>query len=127
MRRPRVRVALGPPEDQPGDLLIVPGRRDKDAGSSVVTIQAPRWTPPSGPEHRLAEAYRHAVAVANERQARSLVLPAALVIGSWPMRDVTRVAMTVLMSTPSTVREVTIAVRTPAMLEVWAEALAREP
>jgi hypothetical protein len=127
MRRPRVRVALGPPEDQPGDLLIVPGRRDADVGPSVATIAAPRWKPPSGPEHRLAEAYRHAVVVANERRARSLVLPAALVLGSWPMSDVTRVALTVLMSTPSTVREVTIAVQTPAMLEVWAEALAREP
>jgi hypothetical protein len=43
------------------------------------------------------------------------------------MSDVTRIALTVLMSTPSTVRDVVIAVPIPAMLEVWAEALAREP
>lgn len=67
------------------------------------------------------------MAVANERRAQSIVLPGALVQGSWPMDDVTRVAMTVLMSTPSTVREVTIAVPTVAMLELWAEALVREP
>jgi hypothetical protein len=35
--------------------------------------------------------------------------------------------MTVLMSTPSSLREVIVAVSTPAMLERWAEALAREP
>jgi hypothetical protein len=43
------------------------------------------------------------------------------------MEDVTRVALTVLMSTPSPTHEVTIAVPTPAMLELWAEALVREP
>lgn len=127
VRRPRVRVVLGAPDSQPGDLLIKPGRRDDDAGPSVAVIAAPRWKPPSGPELSLAQAYRRAVEVANERRARSLVLPGALVQGWWPMEDVTRVAMTVLMSTPSTLREVTIAVPTPAMLEMWAEALAREP
>jgi hypothetical protein len=127
MRRPRVRVVLGRPDDQPGDLIIVPARRDSDVGPSVARVAAPRWRPPSGPDHPLAQAYRRALEVANERKARSLVLPGALVLGSWPMEDVTRVAMTVLMSTPSSVRDVTIAVPTPAMLEIWAEALIREP
>jgi hypothetical protein len=67
------------------------------------------------------------VALATQRVARSLVLPGALAVGVWPMEDVIRVALTVLMSTPSSVREVTIAVPTPAMLELWAEALIREP
>lgn len=107
--------------------MILPARSDGDVGPSVARIAAPRWRPPSGPDHLLAQAYRHAIEVANERQARSLVLPGALVLGSWPMEDVTRVAMTVLMSTPSSVREVTIAVPTAAMLEIWAEALVREP
>lgn len=122
-----MRVVLGAPDDQPGDLLIKPGRREQEVGPSVAVVAAPRWKPPSGPELALAQAYRRAIAVANERQARSLVLPPALVLGWWPMDDVTRVAMTVLMSTPSTVREVTIAAPTAAALEVWAEALAREP
>ena len=120
-------MVLGAPHEQPADLVIVPGRRAEDPGPSVAVVKAPRWKPPSGPDRALAEAYREAVAVANERRARSIVLPGALVQGWWPMEDVTRVAMTVLMSTPSTVHEVTIAVPTAAMLEMWAEALVREP
>jgi O-acetyl-ADP-ribose deacetylase (regulator of RNase III) len=92
-----------------------------------VLVHAPRWKPTGGQDHLLAEAYRSALAAARERGATSLVLPAALVVGWWPMEDVTRVALTVLMSTPSPAREVTIAVPTPAMLEIWAEALVREP
>ena len=120
-------MVLGKPEDQPADLVILPGRRAAEVGPSVVTVQAARWKPPSGPERALAETYRRAVAIAIERGARTLVLPGALVLGSWPLDDVTRVALTVLMSTPSPLREVTIAAQTPAMLEVWAEALARQP
>lgn len=92
-----------------------------------MTIKAPKWTPPSGPERPLAEVYRRVVRVATERRARSLAIPSALVLGSWPMEEVTRVALTVFMSTPSSLRDVIVAVPTPAMLEVWAEALAREP
>lgn len=127
VRRPKVRVVLGSPEEQRADLVVLPGRKDEQVSPFLTVIKAPRFTPPSGPQLALAEVYRRAVAVANERGAQTLVLPGSLVIGSWPMDDVTRVAMTVLMSTPSTVREVTIAVQTPAMLEIWAEALAREP
>lgn len=120
-------MALGSPHDFPADLVIVPGRRDDEPGPSVVVVKAPRFKPPSGPELALATTYRHAMDVATRRDARSIVLPAALVLGSWPLDDVTRVAMTVLMSTPSPVRQVTIAASTPAMLERWAEAIAREP
>lgn len=120
-------MVLGAPEEQPADLVILPGRRSDEPSPFVVRIAAPRWKPPSGPERALAEAYRTAVSVATQRRATSVVMPGALVLGSWPMDDVTRVALTVLMSTPSTVRDVTIAVSTPAMLEIWAEALAREP
>lgn len=120
-------MVLGRPEDQPADLVILPGRHEAEVGPSMVKVQAARWTPPSGPERALAETYRRAVALAIQHGARTLVLPSALVLGSWPMDDVTRVALTVLMSTPSPLREVTIAVQTPAMLELWAEALARQP
>lgn len=122
-----MRVVLGEPEDQPGDLVILPAKHPGERGARTVLVEAPRWKPPSGPERALAEVYRRAVAVATERGARSVVLPPALVLGFWPMEDVTRVALTVLMSTPSPAHEVTIAVPTPAMLEVWAEALVREP
>lgn len=127
MRRPRVRVALGDPHDFDADLVIVPGRRDDEPAPSVVVVKAPRFKAPSGPELALATTYRHAIDVASRRRARSIVMPAALVLGSWPLDDVTRVAMTVIMSTPSSVQQVTIAARTPAMLEHWAEAIAREP
>lgn len=120
-------MALGRPDDFAADLVILPGRRDDEPAPSVVVLKAPRFKPPSGPELALATAYRRAIDVATQRNARSIVLPAALVLGSWPLADVTRVAMTVIMSTPSSVRQVTIAAGTPAMLERWAEAIAREP
>lgn len=122
-----MRVAIGDPRDQHADLAILPGRRNSDVDPFTVMVKAPRWRPPNGPDRALAETYRQAVQLATERQATSLALPSSLALGVWPMEDVTRIAMTVLMSTPSTVREVTIAVPTAAMLEVWAEALAREP
>jgi O-acetyl-ADP-ribose deacetylase (regulator of RNase III) len=122
-----VRVLLGIPEHSPADIVVLPGPR---AGTSrdgrVVTVVAPRWHPPTGPERALAEAYRAAVAEANARNARTMALPAILARGPWPLDDVTRVALTVLLSTPTTLQEVTIVARTPAMVERWAEALAHE-
>ena len=121
-----MRVVMGDPSDQPVDLVVLPGRRHVD-DIGLVTLKAPKWKPPSGPELALAQVYRRAVQEASNREARSMAMPSALVLGSWPLDDVTRVAMTVLMSTPSSLREVIVAVSTPAMLERWAEALAREP
>ncbi len=106
---------------------MLPGRRAARLGPRTVAVAAPRWSPPSGSERLLAQAYRDAVAAADLAGATSMVLPSTLARTVWPLADVTRVALTVLMSTPSTLREVTIAVPTPAALETWAEALAREP
>lgn len=122
-----MRVTLGDPQDQPGDLVILPAKQAGEKDARTVLVAAPRWRPPSGPDRMLAQVYRDAMEVAQQRRARSLVLPSALVQGSWPLQDVTRIALTVLMSTPSTVRDVTIAVPTVAVLELWAEALVREP
>ncbi len=91
-----------------------------------MTVSAPRWHRP-GEEHLLAEAYRDAVAAANARHARTMALPAILSRGPWPLEEVTRIALTVLKSTPTTVHEVVITAGTPAMVERWAEALVREP
>ncbi len=55
-----------------------------------------------------------------------MALPAILARGAWPLEEVTRIALTVLLSTPTTVREVQIVASTPAMVERWAEALVRE-
>ena len=52
-----------------------------------------------------------------------MVLPAILARGPWPLDEVTRIALTVLKSTPTTLHEVVIAAGTPAMVERWAEAL----
>lgn len=125
MRSPRIRVVLGRPEDTSADIILRAGARAAQAGR-VVTVCAPRWQPPAGVEHLLADAYRDAVAAANARQARSMALPAILARGPWPMEGVTRIALTVLKSTPTTVHEVVIAASTPAMVERWAEALIRE-
>jgi O-acetyl-ADP-ribose deacetylase (regulator of RNase III) len=126
MRSPRIRVVLGLAEDTTADIVLRAGARPGEEGR-VVTVCAPRWKPPRGPEHLLAEAYRDAVAAANVRQARTMALPAILARGPWPLEDVTRIALTVLKSTPTTVSEVVIAAGTPAMVERWAEALVREP
>jgi O-acetyl-ADP-ribose deacetylase (regulator of RNase III) len=116
MRSPRIRVVLGRPEDTAAAVIIRAGSRPAEDGR-VVTVVAPRWQGPSGPQHVLPEAYRHAVAAANARGATSMALPAILARGPWPLEEVTRVAL----------HEVTIAASTPAMLERWAEALFREP
>jgi O-acetyl-ADP-ribose deacetylase (regulator of RNase III) len=126
MRSPRIRVVLGRAEDTTADIVLRAGARPGQDGR-VVTVCAPRWKPPRGSERLLSEAYRDAVAAANARQAQTMALPAILARGPWPMEDVTRIALTVLKSTPTTVYEVVIAAGTPAMVERWAEALVREP
>lgn len=120
-------MVLAEPTNCQADLTILPGRHDAAPSPFVLVLKAPRWQPPRGSEVKLAEVYRRALAEATERGARSLVLAPSLTDGPWPMDDVTRVALTVLMSTPSSVREVTIAAATPGMVEIWAEALVREP
>ncbi len=122
MREPRIRVVLGQVEDSTTDVLIRAGSRSSVSGRTI-TIPAPRWRP-DGSRRALPDAYRHAVAAANAHQAQSMAIPAILARGPWPLDEVTRVALTVLKSTPTSVREVQIVVGTPAMLEVWAEALA---
>lgn len=126
MRRPHVHVVLGDPRRQPGELVVLAGRHDDEPDLRTVVLAGPRWRP-SGNLNALAEVYRRAVEVTNERSARSLVLPGSLTVGPWPVDEVTRVALTVIMGTPTTAREITIAVPTAAMLEKWAEALIREP
>ena len=126
VRTPRIRVVLGNPEDASADIVVLPGAHARDSGR-IVTVVAPRWRAPAGPERLLAEAYRQAVAEDNARGARSMALPAMLARGAWPLEDLTRIALTVLLSTPTTVHEVVICASTPAMLERWAEALVREP
>ena len=118
-------MVLGRPEDTGAAVIIRAGSRPAQDGR-LVTVAAPRWHGPDGPRHALPEAYRHAVAAANARGAASMALPAILARGPWPLEEVTRVALTVLKSTPTTVHEVIIAASTPAMLERWAEALFRD-
>lgn len=126
VRSPRIRVLVGDPEQIEADIVVLPGVRAGVTGR-IVRVEAPRWRPPTGPERQLAQAYRRAVAAANARGAVSMVLPGVLARGPWPLEDVTRVALTVLLSTPTTLYEVTIAASTPALAERWAEALSREP
>lgn len=90
-------------------------------------MACPKFHAPSGPDRALAEVYRQAIAEANARAARSLELPAILARGPWPLDSVTRIALTVIMSTPTTLQEVIVVAGNPSMLERWAEALIREP
>jgi|GEM_PF-2630438 len=125
MQPPAIRVVLGDPAEQPVELVVRPGRELVSHGR-VVEVPAPRWTAPAGQEYLLAEAYRAAVAVANARLATSMALPGILARGPWPANDVIRVAMTVLRGSPTTLRQVVVAVTTAGMLELWAEAIVRE-
>ena len=127
MRRPHLQVVLSSPDDVPGDLVVEPAREAGFREPRTLLVAAPKWAVKGGSELDLANAYRFALAGATEREVRSLVLAGSLSRGPWPVDDVVRVGMTVLMSTPSTVREVVIAAPTPALLEAWAEALLREP
>lgn len=126
MQRPHVRVIHGTLSEARTDVVVVPGSRARVAGRTI-TVVAPRWHPPTGPDRALAQAYRDAVAAADACGAHSMALPAILARGAWPLEEVTRIALTVLLSTPSTVRDVEIIAGTPAMVERWAEALVREP
>lgn len=123
MQQPRVRVVLSPLDQVSADIVVLPGRRARDDGR-VVTVRAPRWRFPDGPDRALAEAYRAAVAAANAHAAHTLAVPAVLARGPWPLDAAITVALCVLESTPTTVRQVWVAASTPAMLERWAEALA---
>jgi O-acetyl-ADP-ribose deacetylase (regulator of RNase III) len=123
---PRVRVQLGTTEQVEADLVVLPGAHAQHSTDGrTVVIPAPRWQMPNGPEYRLAEAYREAMALANARQAQSMALPAILARGPWPLDEVTRVGLSVLHGTPTSLREVIVVANTPAMLERWAEAIAR--
>ena len=66
-------MALGNAEDTSADIVVRAGAR-ASADGRIVTVCAPRWQPPAGVEHLLADAYRDAVAAANLRQARTMVL-----------------------------------------------------
>lgn len=119
---PRIHVVLGSIDDVDADLTVLPGRRPHVDGR-VVTVRAPRWHAPDGPERAIAQAYRDAVAAASDRGAISLAVPAVLARGLWPIDQSIHVALRVFDSTPSTVQAVTVVARSPGMLERWAEAL----
>ena len=126
MQTPRIRVQLGIPEHTGVDLIVLAGAHaELRPDGRTVVIAAPLWHPPDGPDYVLADAYREALALANARKARSMAVPAILARGPWPLERVTRIALAVLQGTPTTVGEVVVAAGTPAMLERWAEAIAR--
>lgn len=118
-------MLLGRPEDTNADIVIRAGSRAAEDGR-IVTVVAPLYRSGGGPEHRLADAYRQAVAAANARGARSMAVPALLARSYWPLDDLVRVGLTVLMSTPTTLREVVVTSSSPGMVERWAEAILRE-
>jgi len=79
------------------------------------------------PEHLLAAAYRSVLEVADDLGVTTLAMaPLGLSHPYWPIDIATRVATATLTNTITRVREVRLVVRTPAALEVMAEAVARE-
>ena len=119
-------MQLGIPQQTEADLIVLAGAHAqlRPDGRTVV-IAAPRWHLPDGPDHLLADAYRQALVLANTGKARSMAAPRSSRADPGRSREVTRIALTVLQGTPTTVREVVVVAGTPAMLERWAEAIAR--
>jgi O-acetyl-ADP-ribose deacetylase (regulator of RNase III) len=76
--------------------------------------------------HQLSAAYRSCLRVADELGARSVAFPlvSAGVYG-WPIESAARIAIGTLENTPTSVREIRFVLRTAAVHEVVAEALAR--
>jgi O-acetyl-ADP-ribose deacetylase (regulator of RNase III) len=125
--QPRVQVILAPIEQLDADIVVLPGRRERDDGSRIVQIAAPRWRLPDGPDRLLAEAYRSALRAAGRHRARTMAVPAILARGPWPLESVTRIAMDVFDANQTDVVHVWIAASTPAMVERWAEVLIGHP
>ncbi len=131
----KVRVVLGMLDEQVVDatvhvvralpvglqsrLVITPGRRP------VIEIVGPVFSARDNREYLLSQAYRLALQRADDCGAAILALPTQLAWAGWPMEAVTRIAMTVLSSTPTVVREAFIVVPTVAALEIWSETLMR--
>jgi O-acetyl-ADP-ribose deacetylase len=76
--------------------------------------------------YQLSAAYRACLRVADEVGARSVAFPAVSAgIYGWPLEAAARIAIGTLENTPTQVRQIRIVLRTPAVHEVFAEALAR--
>jgi O-acetyl-ADP-ribose deacetylase (regulator of RNase III) len=93
----------------------------------LIHVVGPQSTVRRREEHLLAAAYRDVLRVADELGARTLALPPlGMTAPYWPLDSTTRVAISTLPHTQSRVREVILVVRTPAALDVLAEALSRQ-
>lgn len=123
--RASVKVILGDVLDLVVDLVVVPPGHPAAGSPGVVTVDAPRYRA-ANQDYLIAGAYRRALEEATRVNAGALGLTTSLSRGPWPLDSVTRVAMSVIASTPSSVRRVEIATPTAAGVEIWAEAIARE-
>jgi O-acetyl-ADP-ribose deacetylase len=74
----------------------------------------------------LSAAYRSCLRVADEVGARNVAFPAVSAgIYGWPLESAARIAIGTIENTPTQVRQIRFVLRTPAVHEVFAEALAR--
>jgi hypothetical protein len=90
----------------------------------VIEVGSPGFSTREDREYLLSRAYRAALAAADALGAGRLAVPTVLTWGPWPLESGIRVALGVLESTPTRVREVVVVTVTPAGLEAWAERLA---
>jgi len=93
---------------------------------TLIHVRPPSYAVARPAEHVLSATYRATLGAADAVGARSLALvPFGFVRPYWPLEVAVRVALSTVSNTPTGVRRVTFVVRTPAALDVIAEALAR--
>lgn len=94
------------------------------AAKHVIHTVGPVHTPHEDRSHLLRSCYARSLAVADEIGARTLALPAVSAGAyGWPARDAADIAVTTVLTTPSSVTEARFVLFDQAMLRVFTEAL----
>ncbi len=93
----------------------------------LVHVAVPEYPVSGQRDHLFTAAYRSVLAVADDLGARTLWVPAfGTVLPYWPLSDAARLAFSTLLNTITSVRELTLHVSSPAAVEIYLDALARQ-
>jgi O-acetyl-ADP-ribose deacetylase len=92
----------------------------------VIHTVGPVYTWREDRSYLLSAAYRSCLRVADEIGAQSVAFPAVSAgIYGWPLESAARIAIGTVENTPTQVRQIRFVLRTAAVHEIFAEALAR--
>ncbi|CUU54189.1 O-acetyl-ADP-ribose deacetylase (regulator of RNase III), contains Macro domain [Parafrankia irregularis] len=94
------------------------------AARHVIHVVGPVHAPGQDRSHLLRSCYTQALAVADEIGARTVALPAVSAGAyGWPARDAADIALTTVLTAPTSVKEARFVLFDEAMLRVFTEAL----